>query len=230
MPNVSAAILFGQQYFLCIQLLSDPIIVKLLTSIHDFPPCLIWIFVVVLAVASLSACRFVIPPRAPEPVSATGEALILWSGAVTPTSARVTAAWPRNSLLDSATSPPVLLVDTLASMNTSRRVGSHVVSVGDSMRAPAEHAFHFDVDSLQPATTYHYRLLQGEKEISGSGGRFRTFARGAHSFRVVMSGCAETGSRHPVFRAIVEEAPDLFLHLGDLHYEDIVTQVAKMQK
>ena len=91
------------------------------------------------------------------------------------------------------------------------------------MRAPAEHAFHFDVDSLQPATTYHYRLLQGEKEISGSGGRFRTFARGAHSFRVVMSGCAETGSRHPVFRAIAEEAPDLFLHLGDLHYEDIVT-------
>jgi alkaline phosphatase D len=66
-------------------------------------------------------------------------------------------------------------------------------------------------------------LLQGEEEVPDSDGRFRTFARGAHSFRVVMSGCAETGSRHPVFRAIADEAPDLFLHLGDLHYEDIGT-------
>jgi phosphodiesterase/alkaline phosphatase D-like protein len=183
----------------------------------------VWVLTAVLVASSVSACRFVSPQQAPAPVTADADALMLWSGAVTPTSARVTAAWPHRSPLDSATSPPDLLVDTSASMTTARRVGPQAASAGDSSRAPSDGAFHFDIDGLAPATTYHYRLLQGEEEIPDSEGRFRTFARGAHSFRVVMSGCAETGSRHPVFRAIADEAPDLFLHLGDLHYEDIAT-------
>jgi phosphodiesterase/alkaline phosphatase D-like protein len=38
---------------------------------------------------------------------------------------------------------------------------------------------------------------------------------------VALGACAQTGSQHPVFDAVRRADPDLLLHLGDLHYEDI---------
>jgi hypothetical protein len=38
---------------------------------------------------------------------------------------------------------------------------------------------------------------------------------------VAMAGDAASGSNHPVFTAILDRDPDLFLHLGDLHYDNI---------
>ena len=52
-------------------------------------------------------------------------------------------------------------------------------------------------------------------------GTFRTPGEGPFSFRLVFASCASTGSSSPVFTAIRDLAPDLFVHMGDLHYEDI---------
>lgn len=44
---------------------------------------------------------------------------------------------------------------------------------------------------------------------------------GAVSFNFAFGSCARTGSAHYVFDAIRRRNPDLFIHLGDLHYSDI---------
>ncbi|MFB6249985.1 MAG: alkaline phosphatase D family protein [Salinibacter sp.] len=80
---------------------------------------------------------------------------------------------------------------------------------------------HFRLEELVPRTTYHYALARGERIDTTQSGRFRTFADGPFSFRVALGGCARTGSEHPVFTAIRKTRPDLFLHLGDMHYENI---------
>lgn len=43
----------------------------------------------------------------------------------------------------------------------------------------------------------------------------------AASFSFAFSSCARTGSEHRVFAAIQRRAPAFFLHLGDMHYENI---------
>lgn len=149
------------------------------------------------------------------PASPGAEALILWSGAVTPTSARVTAAFPVSRNNGIASDSLTLHLDTTATFQSARPV------VNTGGRVDADSAIHFDLNGLTPATTYHYRLARDGAPVPESEGRFRTFGNSTPSFRVVMSGCAETGSRHPVFEAILAESPDLFLHLGDMHYEDI---------
>ena len=77
----------------------------------------------------------------------------------------------------------------------------------------------FELDGLSPATRYEYRVeAGGSAAVTGS---FRTFGEGPWSFRLAFSACAETGSASPVFDAIREARPDLFIHTGDIHYEDI---------
>ncbi|GAB4249498.1 MAG: hypothetical protein Kow00109_25540 [Acidobacteriota bacterium] len=72
---------------------------------------------------------------------------------------------------------------------------------------------------LRPATLYRYRFAQnGSRSLVGS---FRTFGDGPFSFRVAFGSCATTGSEHKVFLRIRDLEPDLFLHMGDFHYEDI---------
>jgi alkaline phosphatase D len=77
----------------------------------------------------------------------------------------------------------------------------------------------FELDGLSPARRYEYRVeAAGSAAVIGS---FRTFGEGPWSFRLAFSACAETGSASPVFDAIREARPDLFIHTGDIHYEDI---------
>ena len=77
----------------------------------------------------------------------------------------------------------------------------------------------FVLRALQPATRYRYSVRTfSEPALEGS---FRTFADGPFSFRVVFASCAATGSASPVFTAMRELQPDLFVHMGDLHYENI---------
>lgn len=53
-------------------------------------------------------------------------------------------------------------------------------------------------------------------------GRFKTLpAAGAFSFTCAFAGDANTGSSHQVFEEILNHDPLFFIHLGDLHYENI---------
>lgn len=83
----------------------------------------------------------------------------------------------------------------------------------------------FTLDGLAPRTAYTYTIDLGDAPDPGGTGRFATFAAPgeAQSLTVAFGSCAYTGSTHPVFDTIRGLAPDLFIHMGDLHYEDITT-------
>lgn len=77
----------------------------------------------------------------------------------------------------------------------------------------------FVLDGLRERTRYRYAVTTPGRPAPE--GRFRTFGEGPFSFRAVFASCAATGSTSPVFDAMREQEPDLFVHMGDLHYEDI---------
>ena len=77
----------------------------------------------------------------------------------------------------------------------------------------------FELPGLEPAAAYSYRVQPpGGVPMEGE---FRTFGEGPWSFRLAFSACADTGSASTVFDAIRNARPDLFIHTGDIHYEDI---------
>jgi alkaline phosphatase D len=93
-----------------------------------------------------------------------------------------------------------------------------VDATGDS-EVPGVYAF--TLDRLTPGTEYRYALVIGGQIDAARVGRFRTFEAGPYAFRVALGGCARTGSQHRGFDVIRRHDPDLMLHLGDMHYEDI---------
>ena len=131
--------------------------------------------------------------------------LWVWSGGVTARSAVVKARVPRAGM-------PVRLV---------------VIRGGDPAATPQVHDTRADdggiagfvLEGLEPATRYRYRAdVDGGAALTGT---FRTFGDGPWSFRLAFASCAETGSASSVFDAIRTAQPDLFIHMGDFHYEDI---------
>lgn len=96
--------------------------------------------------------------------------------------------------------------------------------------AVAGNVITFNLAGLEPQTAYHYGL-----EVSGvlraeavSRGRFRTFPRGAASFKLALIGDGDP--RDPdsrVYDAVAAEDPLLLLFNGDLHYGDVSTTVVE---
>lgn len=154
------------------------------------------------------ACRSL--PQLASASRSPDAATVLWSGAVTDTSARVVARLPE-------TQARVQLAVTDTSHWNTAALYRPQPSTGPS------DIYHFPLPDLAPRTTYRYALRIDGRIDTARTGRFQTFADGPFSFRVALGACAETGSRHPVFNAIRQAQPDLFLHLGDLHYENITT-------
>jgi phosphodiesterase/alkaline phosphatase D-like protein len=77
----------------------------------------------------------------------------------------------------------------------------------------------FVLDRLQARIRYRYTVgTEGTPALTGT---FRTFAAGPMSFRAVFSSCASSGSRSAVFTHMRAQQPDLFFHMGDLHYRNI---------
>ena len=76
----------------------------------------------------------------------------------------------------------------------------------------------FVVSGLSERTRYTYTVSGAGTPLDGS---FRTFADGPFSFRAVFASCCTTGSISPVFDYMRYERPDLFVHMGDLHYRNI---------
>ena len=150
------------------------------------------------------ACRHLGGPSSPTPTADT----VLWAGAVTPTSARIHARAPGGDTAG------VRLAVTDADWTDA-------TTYEGTSPAPDSDILQVTLNDLIPDTRYRYALQIDGRIDTTRTGRFRTFADGPFSFRVAMGACATTGSTHPVFDAIRETNPDLFLHLGDMHYEDI---------
>lgn len=87
----------------------------------------------------------------------------------------------------------------------------------------------FVLTGLTPATDYAWRLgfvsppQSSEPPPAPRTGRLLTFPTPgtAASFTFAMGSCMRTGTDSPVFGQIARYRPALFLHTGDLHYEDI---------
>lgn len=128
-----------------------------------------------------------------------------WSGAVTSRSAVVKAR------VDAGGVP----VEASVARADARGAGGPMIeAVSDATGVAA-----FEFAGLEPAAAYRYRVRRpGGVPLEGE---FRTFGEGPWSFRLALSACAETGSTSMVFDAIRNTRPDLFIHAGDIHYEDI---------
>jgi alkaline phosphatase D len=125
-----------------------------------------------------------------------------WMGAVTPIGATIKA-------LTSAPGSAVSLVSPDGTLHGLTRTAN----------ADADGIATFVLSGLAPRTRYRFAIAAAtEPPLEGS---FRTFADGPLSFRVVFASCASTGSTSTVFDAMREQQPDLFVHMGDLHYENI---------
>ena len=79
----------------------------------------------------------------------------------------------------------------------------------------------FELTGLEPDRTYRYAIeAEGEIDLNRSGS-FRTPASGPFSFTFAAASCATTGSSGQVFDAIRRQEPLFFIHMGDLHYQNI---------
>jgi phosphodiesterase/alkaline phosphatase D-like protein len=146
----------------------------------------------------------------PAPVLAQDNPPIAWawSGAVTGDSARIVTRVARG-------------VRQVRLVVTPDRAGAEARTYpANGYATPdAQWVAAFDLDGLEQATRYRYRVETPDG--ARMDGRFRTYADGPFSFRLAFSSCATTASNDSVFDAIRAKAPDLFVHMGDLHYLDI---------
>jgi membrane-associated phospholipid phosphatase len=132
-----------------------------------------------------------------------------WSGAVRPDGFQVVAR------LDGDHDEAVL-VATPATGGAATRSQPAEVS--------AERVVRLVTDDLASGTEYRWSVeVDGRVDRSRGSGRTRTAATGPADVRIAVASCARTGSSGQVFDAIRAADPDLFVHMGDLHYGDLAT-------
>jgi alkaline phosphatase D len=135
----------------------------------------------------------------------------VWCGNVTSTSANVAAR------LNAAGLRVRLQVSTNASLTGA------VFSSAVTTAATAGNTVKLSVAGLKPDTDYYYGVEVADvlRPEAISRGRFRTFPTAKGSFKIAFGSCSDyrhTGQE--VFDAIVAERPNVFIHMGDLHYND----------
>ncbi|MDH3892204.1 MAG: alkaline phosphatase D family protein [candidate division Zixibacteria bacterium] len=136
--------------------------------------------------------------------------IFMWSGAVTSQSALVKAR-----------------------LTTSGAVARLVAGTNPNLSAPlysqpdtAEHSENnnvvsLSVDGLTADRQYYYAIEINGSIMSDSIGRLRTLPENITSYSIALGSCAWTGSSHTVFETIRSLDPLFFLHMGDMHYENI---------
>lgn len=127
----------------------------------------------------------------------------MWSGALTAASAVVKARVPGASQ---------------AVLELRAGADAPVREVQGTPGGPEGDVFTFSLDRLQPAVSYAYALGSTTPLV----GHFRTLPAGPGRLRLAFGSCASTGSNARVWDAIRETDPDVFIHMGDFHYENIV--------
>ncbi len=130
-----------------------------------------------------------------------------WTGAVTDTSAIITARLDAPARLELA------------------GVGKPVTSsLAEPMPAPAGGTLQrYPLTGLKPDTLYSYRFLDAAgKPVDAERRSFRTFPASGKpaSFRFAVASCAKD-TDSPVFSAVTHQKAQFFVHTGDFHYTDI---------
>lgn len=133
----------------------------------------------------------------------------IWSGAITSNSARVNAKLLNNS------ATVRLLVSPNANLSSPIYSGYYTASATNNRMVS------IPVTGLAANTQYYYAIESGGVVDAQKIGKFKTFPGGPASFTVALSSCALTGSNHTVFDTIRSHNPLFFLHMGDMHYQNI---------
>ncbi|KAL3762848.1 hypothetical protein ACHAWU_000995 [Discostella pseudostelligera] len=105
------------------------------------------------------------------------------------------------------------------------------VPVSYNSFAPEEHIMkRLSLDTLSPMTQYYYGITRPQRTansaiVDGYVGSFSTPApEGTRmDFTIATGACALTGSMADMFASVLDLNPLLFIHMGDLHYEDLKT-------
>ena len=147
------------------------------------------------------------------------EPVWLLTGGVTETSAVVHAAF-----IEGATPLPPLMVSPRRDLSGAAVIPG-TATAAPSASYPRRTIGRYRLDGLDPATEY----FAGFRAGSGTLARFRTFGRGAFSFVAAFASCAGGTNVVPmshvsnsgVFAALAALDPDVFVHMGDLHYYNI---------
>lgn len=81
----------------------------------------------------------------------------------------------------------------------------------------------YPIEGLENDSTYYVKAeLDGI--VLGDVAKFRTFPTLAPTgFSFIFGSCNNTNSNHIIWDAMREKNPDMFIHMGDLHYNDIAT-------
>jgi alkaline phosphatase D len=145
----------------------------------------------------------------PQLVYSADFVLSMWSGAITPTSARV------NARLDHDSSTVRLHVSPNADLSSPITSGFFTADTSNNRMVG------ISISGLSADSQYHYGIESGGMVDGSNRGMFKTPAVGPQSFTVAFGSCAQTGSAHAVFDTIRSLNPLFFLHTGDMHYEDI---------
>ena len=103
------------------------------------------------------------------------------------------------------------------------------VSYGDF--EPDEHYMkRISLGDLSPLTPYYYGITRPKRtpnsaEVAGDVGTFVTPAPEGDrmDFTIATGSCALTGSKSGMFENVLKVNPIMFIHMGDMHYEDLNT-------
>jgi hypothetical protein len=131
----------------------------------------------------------------------------LWTGAVTESSATVSARLTRMS-------QRVRLV-------VSERADLSRPVAGPPAATSAGHIVTLSIGGLRADTVYHFGVEINRRLDAKAGGRFRTFPTGPASFTFAFGADTRTGSNAAVFDAIGEMDPLLFINAGDFFYANV---------
>ena len=135
------------------------------------------------------------------------EVQYIWSGAITPNSAKV------NAKLSSASTNVRLVVSK--SNTFSSPVYSAYVSVSNANSMMAA----LNISGLEANTKYFYAIeSDGILDISSEDiGSFKTFSSSSFSYSFAVGACANS-SNHTVYTVMKNMNPLFYLNTGDLHY------------
>lgn len=137
---------------------------------------------------------------------------IAWHGATTSNSFSITAE-------PSASTNLIFEVSTNSNFSTIQRNATLPASQGSPAR--------FDATGLSSGTRYYWRVRTHSDTKSGN---LRTFPAGASNLVIALSSCSRGSSaigstsatsNARTYDRIRERNPDLFIHMGDMHYRDI---------